>query len=186
MKNRILISLIGLAFLLTGGLSVPAGVFAGDVNVNIGIGVGVPPPQVVIPAPPGVVLIPGTHVYFAPDVGVQLFFYSGYWFSLHDGYWFWANDYIGPWYYLPPARIPVAFLHLPPHYYKISPGYKRIPYEQLKRNWREWDKSEYKEVKGWEKDIHKQWKERDEGWKQWKGSKGDKGGTEGRKRDKKR
>ena len=176
--KKILIALIVLIFLV--GSFLPNEIFATD--VNIGIGIGVPPPQIVIPAPPGVVLIPGTHVYFAPDVGVQLFFYSGYWFSLNDGYWFWANDYMGPWYYLPPARIPAAFLHLPPNYYRISPGYKRIPYGQLKSHWREWDKKEYREVKGWERDIHNQWKERDKGWKKWKRGREDRGGREGRGR----
>jgi len=182
MKGRILIALISVTFLLSGSLLVPAKILADDVDVHIGIGLGVPPPAIVIPAAPAVALIPGTHIYFAPDVGVQLFFYSGYWFSLNDGYWFWANDYMGPWYYLPPARIPVAFLHLPPHYYKIPRGYKRIPYGQLKSHWREWDKREYREVKEWEKDIHKQWKERDKGWKEWKGGKGDIRSKEGRER----
>lgn len=185
MKNRIFISLISLTFLLAGGLLVPAGVFADDVDVHIGIGIGVPS-QIVIPAPPVVVLIPGTHVYFAPDIGVQLFFYSGYWYSMHDGYWFWSADYTGPWYYLPPARIPVAFLHLQPHYYKIPPGYKRIPYEHLKKNWREWDRRDYREVKDWEKGLHKHWKERYDGWKNWKGGKEDRGGKEGKGRHKNR
>jgi hypothetical protein len=167
MKNRIFISLMSLTLLVAGSLLLPDGAFAADVDVHIGI--GVPPTHIVIPAPPVVVLIPGTHVYFAPDVGVQLFFYAGYWYYLQDGYWFWAADYVGPWYYLPPARIPVAFLHLPPHYYKIPPGYKRIPYGQLKNHWREWDRRDYREVKGWEEDLHRHWKEQDKGWKNWRG-----------------
>jgi len=170
MKKKILIAFMGLIFLA--GSFLPNEVFATDVDVNIGIGIGIPPPHVVIPAPPAVVMIPGSYVYFAPDVGFQLFFYSGYWYLLQNGYWFWAGDYVGPWYYLPPARIPVAFMHLPPHYYKVRPGYKRIPYDHLRRHWREWEREHYKkEVKDWEKNLHKRWEKDYKGWEKWKGGK---------------
>lgn len=174
MKKKILIAFMGFIFLA--GSFLPTEIFATDVDVNIGIGTGIPPPHVVIPAPPAVFLIPRTYVYFAPDVGFQLFFYSGYWYLLDNGYWFWAGDYVGPWYYLPPSRVPVAFVHLPPYYYRIPPGHRRIPYEQVKKHWKEWEKAQYKKgAKDWEKDLHKHWKEQDEGWKNRKGDKPNRG-----------
>lgn len=88
MKKKILLALIILVFLGVGNFLLPAESLSRDVDVHIGIGISVPPPAVIIPAPPAVFLIPGPYVYFAPDVGLQLFFYSGYWYPLHNGYWF--------------------------------------------------------------------------------------------------
>lgn len=175
MKKKILLALMSFIFLGAGNFLLPAQALSHDVDVHIGIGIGVPPPAVVVPAPPAVFLIPGSYVYFAPDVGLQLFFYSGYWYSLHNGYWFRSTYYNGPWYYLPPARVPVAFLHLPPDYYRIPHGQRLIPYGHLKKHWKEWDRKHYKEQKDWEKNLHKQWKEQDEGWKKWKSEKPGKG-----------
>ena len=45
---------------------------AGLAEINANIGIGMPLPKVVIPAPPTVVLIPSTYVYFVPDTGVDL------------------------------------------------------------------------------------------------------------------
>lgn len=122
-----------------------------DTDFHIGIGIGFPPPAVVIPAPPSVYLIPGTSVYFAPDVGFEFFFHSGYWYRLRDGYWFRATYYNGPWYYLPPSRVPVVFKHIPHNYYRIYSGQRRIPYGQLKKHWREWDRKHYRDERHWRK-----------------------------------
>jgi hypothetical protein len=175
MKRQTLVLLIGLLLLVVGSM-IPGEALSGDVDINIGIGIGVPPPHVVIPSPPAVFLIPNTYVYYAPEVAVQLFFYSGYWFTLSDGYWFRSSYYNGPWSYLHPSRVPVVFLHLPPRYYEAPRGQKLIPYGQLKKNWKAWEKPRYREVKDWEKSYHQQWKEQNEGWKQWKGGKPGKGG----------
>jgi hypothetical protein len=117
-----------------------------EVDFNVGIGISVPPPSaVLIPAPPPVNLIPSTHIYFAPNVGFELFFHSGYWYSLHDGNWFRAAYYNGPWYYLTPSRVPVVFKYLPHNYYRVYAGQRLITYGQLKKQWREWDSRHYRE-----------------------------------------
>ena len=126
-----------------------------DVDFQIGIGIGIPAPAVAIPAPP-VYLIPDTQVYFAPDVGFQLFFHSGYWYRPYNGYWYRAAYYNGPWYYLPPARVPFAFTHLPYNHYRIPAGQRLIPYGHLKKHWREWERGYYREGMGWEKNQHRQ------------------------------
>lgn len=123
-----------------------------DVDFHIGIGVGFPlPPAVVIPAPPSVYLIPGSYAYFAPDVGFDLFFYSGYWYRPYNGYWYRAAYYNGPWYHLPPPQVPYVFNHLPHDYYRIHPGQRHIPYGNLKNHWYErergdhrWDRGHYR------------------------------------------
>lgn len=75
-----------------------------------------PPPPVVAERPPYLVLIPGSEVYYAPEVPVELFFYNGLWFTLHGGRWFYSADYTGPWTYLSPRGVPPALQHLPAEY----------------------------------------------------------------------
>ncbi len=133
MKRRIVLLLIILTFLWAYNL-VGQEMAYGDVDVHIGIGVPVPPPPpVVIGAPPTVVLIPSTPVYYAPDYGIELFFYSDHWWRKYNGYWFNATNYNGPWVYVAPSQIPPVLIKLPPDYHKIPPGERRIPYGQVKK-----------------------------------------------------
>jgi len=63
-------------------------------EVNVSVQVGLPP--LVIPAPPGLVVIPNTYVYYPPDQNMDIFFYHGYWYRPHHGYWYRARHYNGP------------------------------------------------------------------------------------------
>jgi len=112
------------------------------VDVNIGVNFG-PPPPVVIAAPPPVVVIPGTYVYFAPDVQVDILFYHGDWYRPHGGRWYRGAGYDGPWVFVEPARVPGVLLRLPPNYRRVPPGHERIPYGQLKKNWHTWEKEKH-------------------------------------------
>jgi len=71
------------------------------------------PPPLVADRPPYLVLIPGSEVYHAPGVPVDLFFYNGLWFTRHLGRWFFSQDYGGPWTYLSPRGVPPALQNLP-------------------------------------------------------------------------
>jgi len=62
------------------GLFTPA-MSSAEVNINIDI----PLPGLVIPAPPALVVIPGTYVYYPPDVQTDIFFYHGYWYRPYRG-----------------------------------------------------------------------------------------------------
>lgn len=127
-----------------------------DVDFFIGIGtVPPPPPAVIMPAPPVVYLIPDTSVYFAPYVDFQLFFHSGYWYRIHDGYWYKSVFHNGPWYYLPPSRIPIVFKYINYNYYKIHERQRHTPYGQLKKRWKYWDKKDYREDKHWGREPHR-------------------------------
>lgn len=128
---------VGMMFVMT--MLYPA---PGNSRVNVNIGISVPPPFV-FPAPPELVVVPGTYVYFAPGFDVDIFFYHGYWYRPYEGHWFRARSYRGPWAYSAPARVPGVLLHLPPDYRHLPPGHERIPYGQFKRNWRRWDRERY-------------------------------------------
>jgi hypothetical protein len=144
-----------------------------EMNVHIGIGVPVPqvvvtaPPPVVIHEPPPVVVIPGTYVYFAPDVGVDIFFYHGYWYRPHNGHWYRARGYNGPWGNIEGARVPHVVRELPPGFRHSIRQHESIRHVDLQRNWKtweqkkHWDRPEYRhEVRGghdgprWEGNNH--------------------------------
>jgi hypothetical protein len=115
-----------------------------ELNLNIGIGVNAPPPNVVIAVPPAVIAIPGAPIWFAPDMGVNLFFHSGSWYLFQDTHWYMSPYYKGPWRYLPPKRVPVVFNRIPRDYHRVAYGKKHIPYGQFKKHWREWERDHYR------------------------------------------
>jgi hypothetical protein len=120
-----------------------------EVSVNIGIGIPVPqvvipaPPPVVINDPPPVVVIPGTYIYFAPDVGVDIFFYHGYWYRPHHGYWYRARGYNGPWGNIESARVPHVVRDLPPDFRHTVRQQERIRHVDLQRNWKTWEQNKH-------------------------------------------
>jgi hypothetical protein len=82
-----------------------------------------PVPQEIAPAPPPVavqtnpvlVQIPGTEVYYVPQLGARLYFFDGRWFYHHNGFWYSSQDYAGPWVHLPKAKLPPALAEIPVH-----------------------------------------------------------------------
>jgi hypothetical protein len=126
------------AMLMVFGLFTPATSNA-EVNVNINI----PLPGVVISAPPAMIVIPGTYVYYPPEVSVDIFFHHGYWYRPYRGGWYIANGYNGPWRGIGPRRVPRALIEVPPTYRRVPPGHERMPYGQVKKNWRTWEKERH-------------------------------------------
>src|SRR5437016_12789890 len=63
---------IGFVLLIATSLAIP---LAADAQVSVNVNVG--PPPVIFPAPPRVVLVPQTPVYYAPDTSYNVFFYQG-------------------------------------------------------------------------------------------------------------
>lgn len=105
------------------GLSVSP-VHAADVRVGVNIGVPAPP-VIVLPAPPQLVVVPGTPVYYAPSLSVNFFAYGGRYYTLHDGAWFVATKHGGPWTLVPVERVPRPVLGVPVAYYKVPPGHTK-------------------------------------------------------------
>jgi hypothetical protein len=132
-KRPLLLSALFVFFAISSGTS-----FA---EVNVNIGVFAPPPPVVIESPPVMAVVVGTpYVYYAPAVPVGLFFYYGNWYRPHEGHWFRARSYRGPWAHIPPGRVPAALAKIPPDYRTMSPGHQRIPYGQMNKHWKTWER----------------------------------------------
>jgi hypothetical protein len=122
-------------------LIMPLVAAAGDVNISIGISA----PPLVFTGPPDVVVVPigPSYVYMVPDM-IGLYFYNGYWYRFYENYWFRSTIYSGPWAYIQTSRVPRVIVNVPPDYFRhMPPGYHRIHYGDLHRNWRTWDKSRY-------------------------------------------
>lgn len=134
--------LIGMLFALGGMNEAAAGV---SISINIGL------PAFVLPAPPPVVVIPGTYVYVVPDIDVTFLFYHGYWYRPYEGRWYMASSYNGPWAYIELSRVPRVLVDLPPSYWRVPPGRHRIPYAELRENWGRWERERH-----WDRD--KEWR----------------------------
>ena len=118
-------------------------VTSGIAGVDVNIGINIPLPKVVIPAPPPMILIPGTYAYFVPDIDVDIIFYHGYWYRPYKGRWYRANDYNGTWITIAAGVVPSVLINLPSGFRNVPPGHTRIPYGQLKKNWKTWEKEKH-------------------------------------------
>ncbi len=122
--------------------------FSGKDIAEVRIDIGIPlPPPFVFAAPPELEVIPGTYVYYCPDVGFAIFFYGGYWYRPYEAYWYRSVNYSGPWVHV--ASLPSVLLTLPSDYRVATRGYRRIPYSELHRNWRAWERGRYWEHHNW-------------------------------------
>ncbi len=150
MKTKRLGFMIALAvFLVIAGFAT-----TGEARVSVGIGINIP--GYTFAAPPPVVVIPGSYVYFAPEADVDILFYHGYWYRPYEGRWFRARGYNGPWGYVEPSVVPRAVIGVPPDFRHVYGDRPRIGYGDFHRNWR-----------GWERNRH--W-DRDEGWRAGRGN----------------
>ncbi len=127
--------------------------FSGKSSARINIGINIPlPPMVTFSAPPELVVIPGTYVYYCPDVNVDILFYGGYWYRPYGAYWYRSASYAGPWVYIESA--PSVLISLPHDYRIIARGGRRIPYADLHRNWRAWERERYWDHHNWGRPEH--------------------------------
>ncbi len=138
-----------LEYIMAGGLCLILLGFPGMSLARVHVDIGIPPinvtigtpPPLVISAPPEVEVIPGTYVYFAPGFGVDLFFYDGLWYREFEGRWFSCASYDGPWAFI--ASPPAVLVSLPADFRVIAAAGPRIPYWQLRSNWRAWHRDNY-------------------------------------------
>jgi hypothetical protein len=165
MKSTILVS--GTALTIAAFLAA-APVFdaAAEVRVNVNLG----PPPVVVAEPPSMVLVPGSDVYFVPEVDYDVFFYNGFWWSPRGDRWYRSRAYGGPWRVVPRRIIPPPVYGVPRDYRRVYVRERRVPYGQWKREWREHDRGR----RGGEWERH----ERGERWEgergeRWEGERGE-------------
>jgi hypothetical protein len=109
------------------------------VSVNINIG----PPPIMLPAPPEVVMVPGSPVYFVPHLDLDVFFYGGYWWSPRGDRWYRSRAYNGPWRTISRRYVPAPVFRVPRDYRRIYESEPHIPYGQWKHREkmerRQWD-----------------------------------------------
>jgi hypothetical protein len=131
-----LTALLWSLFALVGTKEVLAGV---NLNINIG------PPPVVVAAPPEVVAIPGTQVYFVPQPGIDIFFFGGYWWSPRGDRWYRAVAYNGPWTVIKRRYVPGPVIGVPRDYRERFARERHIPYGQWKKEGRREPRKEHRE-----------------------------------------
>lgn len=113
------------------------------ININIGVNLAPAPPVYVIHEPPSVIVIPGTYVYFVPGIGVDILFYHGYWYRPYREHWYRSRGYNGPWHHVYSRKVPYTLRHLPRDYRHAARIYRPVPFRQMTRNWRKWEKERY-------------------------------------------
>ena len=150
--------LAGAAIAAAIGVSEPA-----RAEVSVGININLGPPPIVVSAPPAVVMIPQTQVYFVPDPHIDVFFYGGYWWSPRGEQWYRAKAYNGPWGVIEQRKVPRAVIYVPQDYRGRYEREQHVPYGQWKKEHSSWDRQNRKSHKQWEKEREKEWKEGQKG-----------------------
>ncbi len=131
-----LTALLWAVFALAGTNNVLAEV---QVNVNIG------PPPITATAPPEVVAVPGSQVYFVPQPGVDVFFFGGYWWSPRGDRWYRAGAYNGPWTVIDRRRVPGPVIGVPKDYRGRFARERHIPYGEWNKGGRHGQREEHRE-----------------------------------------
>lgn len=106
-------------------LAVPAITAHAQVDVSINIGLPHLNIGINVPAMPQLVPVPGGPVYYAPEVGVNFFFYDGLYWVFKDDNWYASTWYNGPWAAVHPEAVPEFVLQVPVAYYRRPPVYFR-------------------------------------------------------------
>lgn len=137
--------MVGAIILTAAASAVPEPARAADVNINIGI----PGPTIVVPAPPRLVIVPGTPVFYAPEVEYNYFVYGERHYIFRDGRWFIARTHRGPWTLVAVERVPRQIVAVPVSYYKVPPGQAK----KLERaDWKDKDRGDVRGRDGKDKD----------------------------------
>jgi len=124
-------------------------------NAQVSIGIGTPNVSIGINLPgyPEFARVPGYPVYYAPRVGVNLFFYDGLYWAYYGDNWYASSWYNGPWGVVSPMYVPVYVLRVPVRYYRVPPPYFRgWPMDAPPR---------------WGQYYGKHWEQERHGWDNW-------------------
>ncbi len=130
----------------------------GDARAGVSVNINLGPPPIVVAAPPEVVMVPESRVYFVPDIDIDVFFYAGYWWSPRGNRWYRARAYDGPWVHMAPSGVPRAVVYMPRDYRTRYGHGHRYPYGQWKQEHPRWEKENRKAHRRWEKEREKEWK----------------------------
>jgi hypothetical protein len=150
--NRILVLYVLFGAMLFAGWTKEA---VAQINVNVNLG----PPPITVAAPPAVVMVPNSRVYYVPDPNIDVFNYNGYWWAPRGDQWYRSRAYKGPWGVVEQRYVPASVRRVPRDYRVVYEKEKHIPYGQWKKQWKNQNKKERKEAK-------KEWKEDKKEYKQ--------------------
>jgi len=146
--KKMILGTIFMAFIMVAPISATAMGGRVDIGVNIPL-----PPPIHFAAPPDMVVIPETYVYFVPDVEEEIFFYGGWWWRPWNGRWYRSQSYNSGWAYY--ESVPSFYRDVPSgwrnNYRQRRWGgrpwnYQRIPQQQVYQNWNNWERDRH-----WEK-----------------------------------
>jgi hypothetical protein len=132
-------------FVLLGALLLLGGTKKAVAEVQVYINLG--PPPIVVAAPPAVVMVPHSRVYFVPDPNIDVFFYNGYWWSPRGAEWYRAMAYKGPWGPVEGRYVPAPVHRVPRDYRMVYEREKHIPYGQWKKQGKNREKEDKKKHK---------------------------------------
>ena len=118
-------------FVLIGALFAFVGTKESSAEINVSINLG--PPPIVAVAPPEVVAVPGSAVFFVPLPDIDIFFYNGYWWSPRGSHWYRSRAYNGPWGVVDRHYIPGPVYRVPRDYRTVYGKERHIPYGQWKK-----------------------------------------------------
>lgn len=71
-------------------------------------------------------VVPGTPVYYAPQLPANYFFYDGHYWVYHADQWHYSDWYNGPWVRVVPDDVPLFVLRVPVRYYLAPPVHFRV------------------------------------------------------------
>lgn len=100
----------------------------------------------------GLIIIPGTYVYYYSHDYNDLYFYGGYWWRPWQGGWYRSGHYSGPWVVIQITYVPQPVIRLPHRWKNNIRRNDRIPWREVKVRWREWERDRYWEKRDWRKD----------------------------------
>jgi len=149
MKTKIAI----LVTILAGSLSVPSLMADVDVNINVNL------PVVQMKDEPVMAVIPGTYIYFIYGYEHDFFFYGGYWWRFHHNYWYRANNYNGPWKMRKTKYVPLPLTRIPSDWRKMTVANSGFKYQEVKKNWKQWEKEKRWDKKQDKKEIKQEIRE---------------------------
>ena len=122
------------------------------VNTDIG------PPPIVAAAPTAMVVVPHSSVYFVPEPGIDIFFYSGYWWSPRGDRWYRSLNYNYGWAAVNPAVIPQAVIYVPRDYRVRYANERHIPYGHWRGNHAQWERERMESHRRWEREREIEWR----------------------------
>ena len=118
-------------------------------QVDIRISFPLPPP-IVFSAPPGMIVLPETEVYVAPDCDQDIYFYQGFWWRFWVGRWYRSLYYDSGWefYHGVPGWYGGVYPRWRDNYRNHMWGgqrwdYRSVPYGDVRTNWKSWQSSGY-------------------------------------------